>query len=88
MPDCLVTGEGKVTIFLLHGIYGAKDFSKGISGRLPAPLRGRTPDGGCRVLHTRGGIPTNYSPTTLRVATVIAPGGSMRSKNPARNPLA
>jgi hypothetical protein len=26
MPDYQVTGEGRTTIFLLHGIYGAKDY--------------------------------------------------------------
>lgn len=26
MPDYQVSGEGKVTIFLLHGIYGSKDY--------------------------------------------------------------
>ena len=26
MPDYQVTGEGKVTVFLLHGMYGAKDY--------------------------------------------------------------
>ena len=26
MPDYQVSGEGETTIFLLHGIYGAKDY--------------------------------------------------------------
>jgi pimeloyl-ACP methyl ester carboxylesterase len=36
MPDYQVSGEGKVTIFLLHGIYGAKDYWRCQTERLVA----------------------------------------------------
>ena len=36
MPDYQVTGDGKVTIFLLHGIYGAKDYWRYQTERLVA----------------------------------------------------
>src|SRR5579859_642745 len=42
MPDYQVTGEGKTTIFLLHGIYGAKDYWRYVTERLVAR--------GCRVV--------------------------------------
>lgn len=28
LPDHTVTGDGKVTVFLPHGIYGSKEFRK------------------------------------------------------------
>ena len=34
IPDYQVTGEGKVTIYLLHGIYGAKDYWRYQTARL------------------------------------------------------
>jgi 3-oxoadipate enol-lactonase len=36
MPDYQVTGEGNTTIFLLHGIYGAKDYWRFQTERLVA----------------------------------------------------
>jgi 3-oxoadipate enol-lactonase len=36
MPDYQVTGDGKVTVFLLHGIYGAKDYWRYQTERLVA----------------------------------------------------
>ena len=36
MPDYQVTGEGKVTVFLLHGIYGSKDYWRYQTERLVA----------------------------------------------------
>jgi len=36
MPDYQVTGEGKVTIFLLHGIYGSKEYWRYQTERLVA----------------------------------------------------
>jgi len=36
MPDYQVTGEGKTTVFLLHGIYGAKDYWRHQTERLVA----------------------------------------------------
>jgi len=36
MPDYQVSGEGKVTIFLLHGIYGAKEYWRYQTERLVA----------------------------------------------------
>jgi len=36
MPDYQVTGEGKVTVFLLHGIYGAKEYWRYQTERLVA----------------------------------------------------
>ena len=36
MPDYQVTGEGKVTVFLLHGMYGAKDYWRYQTERLVA----------------------------------------------------
>jgi len=36
MPDYQVTGEGKITVFLLHGIYGAKDYWRYQTERLVA----------------------------------------------------
>ncbi len=36
MPDYMVTGEGMTTIFLLHGIYGAKDYWRYVTERLVA----------------------------------------------------
>ena len=36
MPDYQVTGEGAVTVFLLHGIYGSKDYWRHQTGRLTA----------------------------------------------------
>ena len=37
LPDYQVTGEGKVTIFLLHGIYGSKEYWRPQTQRLVAP---------------------------------------------------
>ena len=34
IPDYQVTGTGKVTIFLLHGIYGSKDYWRYVTERL------------------------------------------------------
>ena len=36
LPDYQVTGEGKVTIFLLHGIYGSKEYWRHQTQRLTA----------------------------------------------------
>jgi len=36
MPDYMVTGEGRTTVFLLHGIYGAKDYWRYQTERLVA----------------------------------------------------
>jgi pimeloyl-ACP methyl ester carboxylesterase len=36
MPDYMVTGEGRTTVFLLHGIYGAKDYWRHQTERLVA----------------------------------------------------
>jgi len=36
MPDYQITGEGKTTVFLLHGIYGAKDYWRYQTERLVA----------------------------------------------------
>ena len=36
MPDFQVSGEGKTTVFLLHGIYGAKDYWRYQTERLVA----------------------------------------------------
>ena len=36
MPDYQVTGEGRTTVFLLHGIYGAKDYWRYQTERLVA----------------------------------------------------
>lgn len=36
MPDYMVTGEGNVTVYLLHGIYGAKDYWRYQTERLVA----------------------------------------------------
>src|SRR5215813_8691305 len=36
MPDYQVSGEGKTTVFLLHGIYGAKDYWRYQTERLVA----------------------------------------------------
>ena len=36
MPDYQVTGEGKVTVFLLHGIYGSKEYWRYQTERLVA----------------------------------------------------
>jgi len=36
MPDYQVTGEGRTTVFLLHGIYGAKDYWRYVTERLVA----------------------------------------------------
>ena len=36
MPDYTVSGEGKVTVFLLHGIYGSKEYWRCQTGRLVA----------------------------------------------------
>ena len=36
LPDYTVTGEGKVTVFLLHGIYGSKDYWRYQTERLVA----------------------------------------------------
>ena len=36
MPDYMVTGEGKVTVYLLHGIYGARDYWRYVTERLVA----------------------------------------------------
>lgn len=34
LPDYSVTGAGKVTVFLLHGIYGSKDYWRYVTERL------------------------------------------------------
>ena len=34
LPDYTVTGDGKVTVFLLHGIYGSKEYWRYQTGRL------------------------------------------------------
>ena len=36
LPDYTVTGAGKVTVFLLHGIYGAKEYWRFVTERLIA----------------------------------------------------
>ena len=36
LPDYTVTGEGKVTVFLLHGIYGSKEYWRYQTERLVA----------------------------------------------------
>lgn len=36
MPDCMVTGDGEVTVFLLHGIYGSKEYWRFQTERLVA----------------------------------------------------
>ena len=36
MPDYQVTGDGKITVFLLHGMYGAKDYWRYQTERLVA----------------------------------------------------
>lgn len=36
LPDYMVTGEGRVTIFLLHGIYGSKEYWRFQTERLVA----------------------------------------------------
>ena len=36
LPDYAVTGAGKVTVFLLHGIYGAKEYWRYQTERLVA----------------------------------------------------
>jgi 3-oxoadipate enol-lactonase len=35
-PDYMVTGQGKVTVFLLHGIYGSKEYWRAQTERLVA----------------------------------------------------
>ena len=34
MPDYQVTGDGSVTVYLLHGIYGSKDYWRYVTARL------------------------------------------------------
>lgn len=34
MPDYQVTGDGRATVYLLHGIYGAKDYWRYVTARL------------------------------------------------------
>ncbi|HEY7742891.1 MAG TPA: alpha/beta fold hydrolase, partial [Burkholderiales bacterium] len=36
LPDYTVTGEGRVTVFLLHGIYGSKEYWRYQTERLVA----------------------------------------------------